>query len=55
MGKITGKKNVLRLCKDRTRERMLPGYKVRRLEGHIKGQSWKERGNSKHRRDKCKC
>lgn len=37
---------MLRLYKDRTREGMLPEYKVRRLEGHIKGQSWKERGNS---------
>ena len=34
---------------------MLPEYKVRRLEGHIKGEFWKERGNPKHRRDKCTC
>lgn len=43
------------LYKDRTRDGMLPEYKVRRLEGHIKGEFWKERGDPKHRRDKCKC
>ena len=57
MGKIakkTNKKKQTVLYKDRTREGRLPEYKVRRLEGHVKGESWKEKGNSKCRRDKCK-